>query len=79
MMTRIQRLGAIALMAASLAVAGCTVDRSTGRSTLTGAATGAAAGGVVGLFGGNWLSQVGIGAAAGAASGFVYDQIQKNY
>ncbi len=78
-MSRMKRLGGVALLIASLGVAGCAVDRQTGRSTAVGAATGAAAGGVVGLFGGNWLSRVGIGAAAGAASGFVYDQIQKNY
>jgi ethanolamine utilization microcompartment shell protein EutL len=77
MMIRIHRLGAIALMAASLAVTGCAVDQTTGKRTATGAVTGAAAGGVIGLFGGSWLSQVGIGALAGATSGFVYDQIQK--
>lgn len=76
-MTRIKRFGTVALMATSLALAGCAVDQTTGKRTATGAVTGAAAGGVVGLFGGNWLSQVGIGALAGATSGFVYDQIQK--
>ena len=77
-MMTFKRIGATAMLLASLGLGACAVDQSTGRSTLTGAATGAAAGGVVGLFGGNWLSQVGIGAAAGAASGFVYDQIQKS-
>jgi uncharacterized membrane protein len=73
-----KRIATIAMLTGTLALSGCAVDQQTGKTTLTGAATGAAGGAVVGLFGGNWLGSVGIGAAAGAASGFVYDQIQKN-
>lgn len=69
------RLALIAILATGLA--GCAVDRQTGKSTAAGAAAGAASGAVIGLFGGNWLGSVGLGAAAGATSGFVYDQIRK--
>lgn len=67
-----------ALIAAGLlALAGCTVDRTTGERTLTSSAAGAAGGAVAGLFYGNALESAAVGAAAGAASGFVYDQIDK--
>lgn len=74
-MTPSRRTG-IAL--ALLGLAACDVNRETGDRTLKGAAAGAAAGGVVGLFHGSFLNQVAIGTAAGAASGFVYDQLSKH-
>lgn len=76
-MTGMKRIGAATMLLASLSLGACAVDQTTGKRAGTGAATGAAAGAVVGLFSGNWLGSAGVGALAGATSGFVYDQIQK--
>jgi outer membrane lipoprotein SlyB len=65
-------------LAGALALAGCsTPDATTGERTLTGAGVGAAAGAAVGLLSGGLLVKTATGAVAGAAGGFVYDQIKK--
>lgn len=69
-----------ALLAALLALplGGCGADRETGQRTLTGTTVGAAGGATVGLLSGGFIGTAIVGAAAGAAGGFVYDQVEKN-
>jgi hypothetical protein len=63
-----------------LAVTACQpMDRQTGERTLTGAGVGAATGAAIGLISGkNFGSSLMTGAVAGAAGGFIYDQVKKD-
>ena len=68
---------ALALTAA-LSLGACQVNDRTGQRTLTGAGIGAATGAGLGLLTGGFLGKTVTGAAAGAAGGFIYDQVKKN-
>ncbi|MGB2815738.1 MAG: hypothetical protein WBA53_13240 [Burkholderiaceae bacterium] len=61
-------------LAAMLALAGCESMTDTQKRTTTGAAIGGAA---VGIATGEW-GWAAVGAAAGAAGGYLYDQNKKN-
>jgi osmotically inducible lipoprotein OsmB len=74
---KIRALPATVAVVATLGLAACEVDRTTGERTAGGAAVGATAGAVTGLITGNFWSSTLTGAAAGAAGGFVYDQIKR--
>lgn len=69
---------AIGLAVASLLIAGCQVDQTTGRRVATGTAVGAATGAVVGGLGsGTLMGGLAVGAAAGAAGSFIGDQVDR--
>jgi uncharacterized lipoprotein NlpE involved in copper resistance len=68
----------IAIMAATLAIVGCSNMSNTEQRTLSGAGIGAVAGGVgAAIFHGNPIWGAVGGAAVGAASGYVYDAYKK--
>jgi hypothetical protein len=63
---------------ALLALAGCeTMDQTTARRAGTGAAVGAVTGGIVGSLSGNWGKGAVAGAAIGAGSSVLYDQLNR--
>lgn len=66
------------LMAASVALAGCTGMSDTQQRALTGTAIGAGGGAVIGAIAGNAGLGAGIGAAAGLAGGLIYNQVKQN-
>jgi hypothetical protein len=66
------------LLAACLAVAGCSGMSATQQRALSGTGIGAAGGAVLGAIGGNAALGAAAGAAAGLAGGLIYDQVKKN-
>jgi hypothetical protein len=69
---------AAAVVIAMSGLAGCaTMDETTARRAGTGAAVGAVTGGIIGSLSGNWGEGAIAGAALGAGSSVLYDQLQR--
>ena len=66
-------------LVAALALAGCAgADGDTARRTGIGGAIGAIGGTAIGAATGSYLTGAAIGAGAGVATGFIYDQYKKS-
>jgi len=73
-----KRISLVVILAISIAFLGCASMSDTEKRTLGGGAIGATAGGIIGSMSGNFGWGAVIGAAAGVAGGYIYDQHEKS-